>query len=138
MSYQANSDNVGIAAHLSDDVYGEIELFAGDTPAPVTISANVPSAIATAGLPARTPVQVNAENGDIALVDGTTITKANAITVAPVAAGAPANSKVPVYKAACVNINALKWPASMNTEAKKLAGFDMASCQIYVKKPFYA
>lgn len=138
MAHQADITGLGIASHQSDDVLGTVELFAGDTPAPVTISANVPTSLAATGIPALTPVQVNHENGDIALVDGTTITKANAVTVAAVAAGAPANSKVPVYKAACFNLNALKWPASMDTEAKKLAGFDLASSQIYVKKPFYA
>lgn len=135
---QPDYTNAGVASFQSDVVTGAIELFAGDTPAPVTVSAKVPTALAATGIPAWTPVAVDSETGAIALVDGTTVTKANAITVAPVAAGVPANSDAPVYKAGTINLNALKWPASLDTEVKRFAAFDLAKCQIYVKKPYYA
>ncbi|MCQ4311699.1 hypothetical protein NAV33_07295 [Pseudomonas stutzeri] len=136
--YTPDYTNAGIAGFQNDSVAGAVELFAGDTPAPVTVSAKVPADLATAGIPAWTPVSVDFETDTIALVDGTTVTKANAITVAPVAAGSPATTSVPVYKAGMFNINAPKWPATFATEAAKLAAFDLAACQIYVKKPYYA
>lgn len=127
----------GLATFQSDSIGARVELFAGDTPAPVTVSAKYSGTLGTAGIPANTPVQVNFETGDIALVDGTTVTKPNAVTVGTLVAGSPAGSMA-VYKAACFNINALQWPASLDTEAKRLAAFDLASSQIYVKKPYYS
>ena len=137
MAIQPDYSNAGVAGIQNEDVNGAVELFAGDTPAPVSISAAVPSAVATAGLAAFTPVVVDNETGTLALVDGTTETKANAVTIVPVAAGSAVGS-VPVYKAGCFNINALQWPATFDTEAKKLAAFNLGECQIYVKKPYYA
>lgn len=130
----------GLAAYQSDTVGGLVELWAGDTPAPVTISASYSTTLAAAGIPANTPVDVDFESGAISLVDGTTITKANAVTVGTLVAGAGGGvaGKMAVYKAGCFNINALNWPASLATEAARLAAFDMAACQIYVKKPFYS
>lgn len=130
-------DNTGIAGFSSDDVPGQVELLAGESPALVTVSATYTAGQGTAGIPAYTPVQVNFETDTIVLVDGTTVTKANAITCVTVKAGSPAG-KVPVFKAGCFNINALRWPASLATEAARLGGFNLASCQIYVKKPYYS
>lgn len=130
-------DGVGIAGFDSQDVPGQVELFAGETPAPVTVSAKYTGAQGTAGIPAFTPVQVNFETDTIVAVDGTTVTKANAITCVTVKAGSPAG-EVPVFKAGCFNINALRWPTSLATEAARLGGFNLASCQIYIKKPYYS
>lgn len=130
----------GLAEFQSDTIGALVELWAGDTPAPVTVSANYTAAQATAGIPAHTPVWVDHETDEIALVDGTDVTEANAITVGVLRAGAGggAAGRMAVYKAGCVNINALNWPASLATEADRLAAFDLASCQIYVKKPYYS
>ena len=127
----------GLATFQSDTIGALVELFAGDTPAPVTLSATYDATLGTAGIPVNTPVKVNFETGAIALVDGTTVTKANAITTGTLVAGSPAGS-MGVYKAGCFNIKALNWPASLDTEAKRLAAFDLASSQIYVKKPYYS
>lgn len=135
--YTPDYTQAGIASFNTDVVTGSMELFAGDTPQPVTDSALPGATLATAGIPAWTPVRVDAGTRAITpAVSGTT--QPNAITVAPVAAGSPDSTSVPIYKAGSFNLNALKWPASFDTEAKQLAAFDMASCQIYVKKPYYA
>lgn len=130
----------GLAQYQSDTIGGLVELWAGDTPAPVSVSAKYTAAQAAAGIPAYTPVSVDFETDEISLVDGTDVTKANAITLGTLVAGAGGGvaGQMAVYKAGCVNINALNWPASLDTEAKRLAAFDLASCQIYVKKPYYA
>lgn len=130
----------GLAQFQSDTIGALVELWAGDTPAPVSVSAKYTAAQAAAGIPAYTPVSVDYETDEISLVDGTTVTKANAITLGTLVAGAGGGvaGQMAVYKAGCPNINALNWPASLDTEAKRLAAFDLASCQIYVKKPYYA
>lgn len=129
----------GLAAYESDTIGGLVELFFGDTPPPVTFSGKYSAALAQAGIPANSPVSVDYETGDIALVDGLTVTKANAITVGllkPVVGGVAGT--MAVYKAGNFNINALNWPASLETETKRLSGFDMAACQIFVQKPYYS
>lgn len=129
----------GLAQYESDTIGALVELWAGDTPAPVTISGKYSATLEAAGIPANTPVSLDYETGAIALVDGTTVTKANAITVGtllPRAGGS--GGEMAVYKAGCVNIKALNWPASFDTDAKKLAAFDLAECQIYVKVPYYS
>lgn len=141
--HQPDYTQAGIASFQTDSVAGAVELFAGDTPAPVTDHALPGATLATAGIPAWTPVHVDPATRAITLavtgsVDPEDDVKPNAITVAPVAAGSPATTSVPVYKAGMFNINALKWPESFATEGSKLAAFDLAACQIYVKKPFYA
>ncbi len=130
----------GLAEFQSDSIGGLVELWAGDTPAPVSVSVKYTAAQAAAGIPAYTPVSVDFETDELSLVDGTTVTKANAITVGVLRAGAGGGvaGRMDVYKAGCPNINALNWPASLDTEAKRLAAFDLASCQIYVKKPYYS
>lgn len=130
----------GLAQYESDTVGGLTELWAGDTPAPVTISGKYSATLEAAGIPANTPVSLDYETGDIALVDGTTVTKANAITVGtllPRAGGT--GGSMAVYKAGCLNLRGpINWPASFDNDAKKLAAFDLAECQIYVKVPYYS
>lgn len=128
-------DDIGLAG-LQTDTFTQIELFAGDTPPVVTDYGILGATLATPGIPAWTPVIVDAATKAITLpVSGTS--QANAITVAPIAAGSPATCNVPVYKAGMFNMNAVKFAASFDTEAKKRAGFDLSECQIYVKVPFY-
>lgn len=130
----------GLAQFQTDTVGGVTELIFGDTPAIVTISAKYTAPQAAAGIPARTPVWVDFETDTIELVDGTTVTKANALLRSGLQAGAGGGvaGSISVMKAGCLNLNAIAWPASLDTEAKRLAAFDLSSCQIYVKKPHYS
>lgn len=128
-------DDIGMAG-LQTDTFTQTELFAGDTPPVVTDYGILGAALATDGIPAWTPVIVNAATKAITLpVSGTS--KANAIAVAPIAAGSPATCNVPVYKAGMFNVNAIKFGADFDTDAKKRDAFDLSACQIYVKVPFY-
>lgn len=140
MAINPTQPNPGLAQFQSDTVGGLVELYAGDTPAPVTISGKYSTTLAASGIPAYTPVDLDFETGNISLVDGTTITKANAITCGTLTAGAGGGvaGEMACFKAGCFNINALNWPASLSTEAARLAAFDLAACQIYVKKPYYS
>ena len=56
--------------------------------------------------------------------------------MATVPAGSGATSSVQVYKAGMFNMNALNWPASYDTDAKKQSAFVTGGGnQIYLKKP---
>lgn len=135
MPYPTDYTDAGLAGRQTDTVSGAVELFAGDTPAVVTVSANVSAAVAAAGLPAWTPVNVDHETDEITLVTGAVVP--NAITVSPIRTGSPAG-RAPVYKAGCFNIYALNWPAAINTDALKFGAFDsQVNAQIVIKKPFY-
>lgn len=125
----------GQAGFWSDTVGALVELWAGDTPAPVTVSATYTTDQGTAGIPANTPVLVGFEGDALVLVTG--VLKPNAVTTHAVNAGSPAGN-VGVYKSGCFNINALNWPATLTTEAARLGAFDLALSQIYVKKPYYS
>lgn len=129
-------DNAGVASVQTDSVTPNPELMAGDTPAVVTDIAVIPSAIATAGLAARTPVYVNPSSKVMELaVHGTRAP--NAITIVDIPAGAAANSNTPVYKAGTFNIRALNWPASYDLDSERYGAFaSEPGCQIYVKKPY--
>lgn len=128
----------GIAG-IENDSFTQIELFFGDTPAPVTEDATVPSAIATAGLAKWTPVHLNHETRAISLVDlDTGPVLANAVTVFDVEAGAPADSACSVYTAGHFNMRALNWPATVDTDAEKRGAFATETAnQIRVSDPYY-
>lgn len=129
-------DNAGVASVQTDSVTPNPELMAGDTPAVVTDIAVIPSAIATPGLPARTPVFVDPSTKVMQLAVQGTLAP-NAITIVDIPAGAAANSNTPVYKAGCFNIRALNWPASYDTDAERYGAFAAAAdCEIYIKKPY--
>lgn len=131
----------GIAG-LETDAFTQIELFAGDTPPVVTDYGKVPAALATAGIPAWTPVFVDPETREVSLAEYSADPEApgkapNAITVVSIQAGAPADSNVPVYKAGMFNVRALNWPESFDTDGKKAAAFaTSAGNQIYTKEPY--
>lgn len=136
MPYTTDYTDAGLAGRQTDTVSGAVELFCGDTPHPVTISANVSAALAAAGIPAWTPVNVDHETDEITLVTGSVVP--NAITVSIVRPGSPAG-RAPVYKAGCFNINAIRWPDALNTDALKFAAFDeQVNSQIVIKKPYYS
>lgn len=131
-----NYQNIGLAG-VQTDTFTQIELFFGDTPAPVTEDVIVPETIATAGLAAWTPVHVDASTRVLSLANNDTV-KANAITVVEVAAGSPANVGLSVYTAGHFNMKALNWPAEYTTDAHKRGAFaDETANQIRVSIPFY-
>lgn len=130
-----NNPTPGLAQYQSDTIGGLVELFFGDTPAPVTESGSYTAALGTAGIPANTPVVFDPNTRSISLVSGDA--KPNAITCGELLAGSPAG-RMGVYRAGNFNINALNWPASLNTEALRLSAFDLAASQIYVNKPYYS
>lgn len=126
----------GQAGFWSDTVGALVELWAGDTPAPVTVQATYTQAQAVAGIPANTPVRVGFEGDALVLIADAL--KPNAVTTHAINPGSPAGN-VGVYKAGNFNINALNWPATLTTEAARLGAFaDQAGSQIYVKKPYYS
>lgn len=126
---------VGIA-ELNTDSFTQVELMAGDTPPVVTDYGLLGSTLNSAGgAVAWTPVFVDPATRAITVaLHGTQAP--NAIVVATVPAGSGATSSVPVYKAGMFNIAALNWPASYDTDAKKLAAFVTGGGnQIYLKAP---
>lgn len=128
----------GLAAFETDTVNGLLELFAGDTPAPVTFAGTYTQAQAAAGIPRFTPVRVEYDGGPITVVDGTDVTKANAITVGTLKPGGLVAGSMGVFKAGCFNVKGpINWPAAFDTEAKRLQAFELATSQIYVKRPVY-
>lgn len=125
---------------VQTETFTQVELFAGDTPHVVTDYGTVPTALATAGIPAWTPVHVDPVTREVALAvydDVGTPVAPNAITVVTIQPGAPADSNLPIYKAGMFNIRALNWPASFDTDAKKFSAFAEATdAQIYIKAPY--
>lgn len=123
----------GIAG-ISTDSFSQVELLAGDTPPVVTDYAIPGSTLATSGLAAWTPVYVDPATRAVTVaVHGTTAP--NAITVFSVEAGSASTTTVGVYKAGMFNIDALNWPASYDTDAKKFAAFVTGGGnQIYLKR----
>lgn len=130
--------DVGLVDFQSDTFGSLAELFAGDTPHPVSIAGTYTQAQATAGIPKFTPVRVEYDGGPITLVDGTTVTKANALTTGTLKAGSTGAGSMGVYKAGTLNLKGpINWPASMDTDVKRLQAFELATSQIFVKRPYY-
>lgn len=129
------STGIGVAS-VQTDTFDTIEVLSGDTPQIVTDYGILAAPEAAAGIPAWTPVFVDAGTKAVSLaVSGTT--EPNAITVEAIPAGSSTGVTVPVYKAGSFNFNAINWPASYSTDALKFAAFSTTDCEIYVKKPFY-
>ena len=127
---------IGIAG-LTSDAFTQVELLAGDTPAIVTDYGILGADLAVTGIAAWTPVIVDPATRAITLpVAG--VSKANALTVAGLPAGAAATANVPVYKAGTFNVEAIRFGADFDTDAEKFSAFNLAQCQIYVKAPYYA
>lgn len=132
-----NYPDHGLVDYQADTVGGLTEIFAGDTPAVVSIAASYTQAQATAGIPKFTPVRVEYDGGPITLVDGTTVTKANALTLGTLKAGSVGAGTMGVWKAGCLNLKGpINWPASMNTDVLRLQAFELATSQLYVKRPY--
>lgn len=138
MAWNPSLPSHGLAQFDTDTAGALTELWNGDTPAPVSIGCTYTAAQGTAGLPAFTPVRVEYDGGPLTLVDGTTVTKANALTVGVLLPGSPAG-QMAVYKAGSLNLKGpINWPASMDTDTKRLQAFDLATSQLYVKRPYYS
>lgn len=126
--------DAGIADSQYDD-FAVKEILAGDTPPAVTDYGIIGSTLATSGLAAWTPVIFNPSTRAITLpVQGTS--QPNALTIHSIAAGAASTSTVQLWRAGMFNLDAINWGADFDTEAERVAAFDLAKCQIYVKKPF--
>lgn len=110
----------GVASFASDE-HSQVTLIMSNTPAVVTMPMAIAAATATAGLPIYSVVGVNGSGEIIPAEFGTT--DAIGITTSVITAG---TAKAPIMRAAHANINAMDWPASYDTEAKKLAAFDGA------------
>lgn len=137
ISYQ----NYGLAG-LSTEDFTQSEILAGDTPAVVSDYAILGSSLAVTGIAAFTPIYVDPTDRSITLavagsVDPQDDVAPNAITICDIAAGTAATSTVPVWKAAMLNVDKVNWPASFSTDALKFSAFNMAECQLYVKRPYY-
>src|SRR5690625_5028055 len=100
---------------VQHDAFTQVELFAGDTPLVVTDYGVVTGALSSSGIPAWTPVVVDPETRAISLAEYGQ--EANAITVVSLQPNAPANSKLPVYKAGCFNYRSLYLYASYENAA---------------------
>lgn len=138
MAWTPGTPDHGLASFDIDSATALLELWAGDTPQPVSISGTYTSGQAATGIPAFTPVRVEYDGGPITLVDGTTVTKANAITLGTLRPGGTTAGAMGVYKAGCLNLKGpINWPASMDTDVKRLQAFELATCQLYVKAPVY-
>ena len=123
-------------AGINTDTFTQVELLAGDTPPVVTDYGILGATLnGSGGVVAYTPVYVDPATRAITVaLYGTQAP--NAIVVTNVPAGSGATASVPVYKAGMFNINALNWPASYDTDAKKLAAFVTGGGnQIYLKAP---
>lgn len=138
MAIDPRYPDVGLADYQTDTVGGLAELFAGDTPAPVSIAGTYTAAQAAAGIPKFTPVRVEYDGGPITVVDGTGDVKANALTTGTLKPGGLKAGSMGVYKAGCLNLKGpINWPAAWDTDAERLQAFDLASSQLYVKRPYY-
>lgn len=131
---QIPNPDLGLASSGHQAFTGQAELLAGDTPALVSLD-GVAGALGAAGLPAWTPVVYDRATGAISAAEHGTAAP-NAVTAHAVTPGSPAGSAVAVYSVGCFNINALNWPASFDTEAKRRAAFDLSACLIFVKNPY--
>jgi hypothetical protein len=121
MATQIPFSDPGVAGFQSSGDYAGVELLYGDTPQMVTQSYPVDDA--TAALPIYSVVGFDAQGEIVPALLGTTA--AIGITASLIGAAA-AGRKVSVYRAGHFNANALNWPASYDTLAKRLAAFNGA------------
>lgn len=109
----------GVPGQWSDTINPTNEgLICGETPAVVTQDLAVaPSQT----IPAYTPVGFNGSNQLIPAVSGTT--QAIGIILKDVVTAAGQSPGVPVLRAGCVRMDVVAWPASYDTDTKKLNAF---------------
>jgi hypothetical protein len=111
---------------------GYVPLITGDQPALVTMDLVVAASQTIAAL---TPVGFNGSGNLVPAVNGTTA--AIGILVAAVVSGSGTTKGAPVYRAGCFNPDAINWPASYDTEAKRMNAFEGAPTptQIVMRRP---
>lgn len=111
--------NAGIPRQGSDDIVVTPEaLITGDIPAIFNEDMTV---AASSTIAAYTVVGLNGGGEIVPAVSGTT--QAIGITFYDVVTGASPAEGVPIYRGGVFNPAMLNWPASYNTDAKKLAAF---------------
>lgn len=120
MTKQIPHGDPGVAS-FDSDAYSQVTLVMSDTPAMVTQPKAVASATATATLPIYSVVGFNGSGEIVPAVHGTT--QAVGITASAITEG---TAKAQIIRQGHLNINAMDWPASYDTEAKKLAAFEGA------------
>lgn len=130
----------GLAASYYDE-YSSVELLASDLPPVISNSAKAGDFGAT-GLVKWTPVRYDRATGTISAVswnaDPALAVLPNAVTSHDIAVGSSADSAVIVYVSGNFNPEAINWPASFDTAAKRAAAFDLASCQIQLTTHAFA
>ena len=82
-------------------------------------------------IPALTPVGYNGSNELVPAVTGSVdpqddIAPVAVTTIAVVTSGVGGEKAAPVYRAGCLNPDALNWPVSFDDDAKKFAAFEGA------------
>ena len=110
----------GVASFASD-AYAQVTLFMSNTPAAVSTPIAVAAATATATLPIYSVVGVNVTGEIVPAEHG--VTNAIGFTASAITDG---TAKAAIFRAGHVNVNALDWPASFDTDAKKLTAFEGA------------
>lgn len=116
--------------------FSTLELFAGDTPLPVTTSEVVDATLLAAGVPANS-VMGRSATGTLVYATWDAVA-ANAvkpigITVAAVLPGA-ASGAVPCYRAGNFNPAALNWHSTFDTDAKKRLAFEGTGVDVVITK----
>lgn len=124
----------------STEDFKNVELFSGDKEV-VTQSYTVADAvIASADLPAYSVVGFDASNKLVKAITGSVDPdddiKPIGITTATVKMGSTVKT-VAVYRTGCFNPEALVWPTSYDTDAKKKHAFDHLGADILIRKPGY-
>lgn len=118
----------GVPAQGSDTFNPiNLMLIAGESPPPVTRDLEV---AASQVIKARMPVGKDANGRLIPAVwdaDPGTAVQAIGVALKDVTTGVGENPGIPVLIQACLNSDMLDWPATYDTEAKKLTAFDGAA-----------
>lgn len=109
--------DAGQAVFQTTDVYGQVELFAGGTPLPVTEILPVGE---NTELEAFTAVALDANENVVIATQGT---PAIGITTGPVATGAGETSSIGVFRCGNFNPAAITFDASYTTLEQKVAAF---------------
>lgn len=101
--------------------FEQYEVFLSQSPEVVT---RIFTVAASQTLSALHVVGLNGSGHIVPAEDG--VTQAIGFTTAPLTSGGAATETLAIYIGGHVNIDMLVWPASYDTEAKKLAAFDAA------------
>ena len=130
----SQAQTAGIPRQNSDTITAaDIYLITGNEPALLTVDLIV---AASQNIPALTPVGLDGSGRLIPAVSGTT--QAIGITIVDVVTDASTDyTGTPVYRAGCFNPDVLAWPASYDTDAKKMGAFNGAATptNIIMRRP---